>query len=271
MPVHQVGSLNLHYEEMGQGPPLVFLSGLGGDHRAFSVPMRHFASRFRTLAIDNRDVGQSDRARGPYSTADMADDVAGWLRGISVEGAHIVGHSLGGLIAQELALGHPDLVKSLVLASSHAGADPWRIAVLQSWIMMRRLAPGPGEFTRLTLPWLAAPAFYHQEAQVEGLVLFSERNKTPQDFSAFERQAHAAISHDTRDRLDRIKVPTLVMVGELDLVNPPRVAYELVELIEGAKIEVLPQVGHLPHVEDNRTFRDVILSFLQTIEPLAAS
>ena len=105
MPKVVVKGRTFHYEEMGnQGDPLVFLSGLGGDHRAFSRPQRHFGARFRALAFDARDAGQSDRSDRPYTTADMADDVAGWLEAIGASPAHVVGQSLGGLVAQELAL-----------------------------------------------------------------------------------------------------------------------------------------------------------------------
>ena len=113
MPMIYLKGRQLFYEESGTGEAVVFLGGLGGDHRAFSIPLRHFGMRYRALALDARDVGQSDRAGGPYTTAEMADDAAGWLDALAIPAAHVIGHSLGGLVAQELALRHPGRVGRL--------------------------------------------------------------------------------------------------------------------------------------------------------------
>ncbi len=136
----------------------------------------------------------------------MADDVARWLEAIGVAGAHVVGQSLGGLVVQQLAMRYPQVVKSLVLISTHTAADAWRKAVIDSWVLLRQQLE-IGAFTRAVLPWLVAPAFYRKQAQIDGLVLFAERSPWQQEAEAFARQAQAAVSHDSSEQIGQVRAP----------------------------------------------------------------
>ncbi len=159
MPKLELRGRSFFYAEMAShSDPLVFLSGLGGDHRAFNRPQRYFASKYRAMAFDFRDAGQSDRSEPGYSTGDMAQDVADWLVATDAAPAHVVGQSMGGLVAQELALRHPQLVKSLILVSTHGGSDPWHKAVISSWVFLRRTGTA-GEFAR-ACPSLARRPYF---------------------------------------------------------------------------------------------------------------
>jgi pimeloyl-ACP methyl ester carboxylesterase len=254
--------LTLFHEQVGTGKPLVFLSGLGGDHRSFTLAIKHFSKRWHVVAFDNCDSGCSPRCDTVYTTVDMANDVAHSMGQLGLSDARVVGHSLGGMVAQELALNHPNLVASMLLVSSHAGANPWRQAVVESWIYLRHRS-NAAEFARAVMPWLVAARFFQDApAQVEGLVRFAERNEHPQDSRAFERQARAAMYHESGSRLSRLSIPCLVLAGDQDLLNPPVITQSLADAIPGSRLHLMKGVGHLPHVEASPDFIAAITDFL---------
>ena len=269
MPTARCNGHDLHHADTGQGVPLVFLNGLAGDHLYWMGQVRTFSGRgqhvFRCLALDNRDAGQSSYASEPYSVGDLAEDVACLLQGLDLPAAHVVGLSLGGMIAQELALRHPEQVRSLFLVGTLAKADDWFNAMLDAFSLIRRQVADSSAFFGAVLPWLVSHRFFDVPDRVEWLRALLQQNPHPQRIDGFFRQFAAIRQHDTLERLPAIRCPVLVAVGEDDQIAPPRYSRQLAERLPHARLELLPGVGHAPPIEGPRPFNQLLGDFLQGI------
>ncbi len=266
MPKAHCNGQDLHYADIGQGTPLVFLNGLAGDHLYWMGQVRAFSGRgqrvFRCLALDNRDAGQSSYATTPYTVADLAEDVAALLSSLDLPAAHVVGLSLGGMIAQELALRHPERVCSLFLVGTLAQADAWFTAMLGAFTLIRRQVADSSGFFEAVLPWLVSHRFFEVPERVEWLRALLRQNPHPQRIEGFFRQFEAIGRHNTLDRLSTLRCPVLVAAGEDDLIAPPRYARQISERIPQARLELLPGVGHAPPIEAPRPFNQLLAEFL---------
>lgn len=262
MPKVRVGDIEMFYVEAGSGPPLLLIMGFGGDHQAWGYQFRVFAERHRVIAFDNRGAGQTDAPDIPYTTAMMADDAAGLLDVLGIEDAHVIGVSMGGMIAQELALRHPARVRSLHLGCSLARPDAYLRALVVVWRTLRRALPREDLLRALAL-WLFAPATWQERPEfVEMIVQTALANPFPQTLTGFLRQGDAILGHDTLDRLAAIRCPTMVSVGEDDLLLPPRFSRQLASRIPGATLEVVPGAGHVYFWERPEAFNRLSLDFL---------
>ena len=246
----------LHYVDQGQAPEVVlWLQGLNAPASAWAVQLAHFAASIRSIAPDARGVGQSDAPPGPYTTRQMADDARRVLDAAKVEKAHIVALSLGGATAQELALAHPDRVRTLALLSTFAAQSPRSRALLEAWrILYPRTEKSPELRTAWELQaysWLFTDRFWRSDSNVRAALKFA-RSQPPQSAQGFVGQIDAALSHDTRERLGALRAPTLVVHGAIDQLAPLAGAEELARLIPGAQLLVLPDIGHAVNVEAQR-------------------
>ncbi|MCW3003428.1 MAG: alpha/beta hydrolase [Conexibacter sp.] len=240
-----VGGIELAYVERGEGDPLVLIMGLGADASAWDLHLQAYDKAFRCFAVDNRGAGASSRPEGPYSTAQMADDYAGLICELGLGAVRVVGISMGGAIAQELALRHPDLVSRMVIVSSWARCDEYAKEVFRHFVRMRE-ATSPEEFAQLLDLWIWTPE--HLDANFEGLrAQRSVPNDQPQH--AFAAQCEACIGHDALHRLGALRVPTLITAGDRDIFTPLALAEELHRHIPDATLEVFPGAGHAHHWE----------------------
>lgn len=242
MPIVRTNGIERYYEETGSGDPLLFINGIGGTSQGWQPLLPALAARFRVITSDNRGVGRSAAPPGPYTTKQMAEDAAALLAHLGVARAHVVGSSMGGLIAQELALAYPALVDRLILYGTFARprraiTDPWLTFVAQ---MAERLDPAAN--TLGWLPWLYTPAFLADPERVEAALAWQALYPAPAH--GIVAQTEAVRAHDAWDRLPQITAPTLVLVGPEDVVTPVYYARELAERIPGARLQVLERGGH---------------------------
>jgi 3-oxoadipate enol-lactonase len=263
MPLVQVNGIDLYYEETGNGEPLLLISGLSGTTLGWEPVRPALAARLRVISFDNRGAGRSSAPPGPYSTRQMADDAAALLDRIGVARAHVVGLSMGGMIAQELALTYPDRVDRLVLLATYPRLrpgvhDPWLDAWLHAW----ERGMDSSSFEICMMPWMVSPAFMAQHDLVEAALVEALRDPYPASAAGIAGQVAACRAHDARDRLAGIAAPTLVLVGADDILSPVSYAEELAERIPGARLQVLERCGHIPHLEEPEAVTAALLAFL---------
>jgi 3-oxoadipate enol-lactonase len=250
----------LHVLTQGEGDPVLWLQGLNAPASAWAVQLAHFAGTFSSVAPDSRGVGKSDAPPPPYSIRGLGEDAIDVLDALQVERAHVVGLSLGGAVAQELALSHPERVRSLALLATFAHQPPRSRALLQSWRTLYPLASGDRRAWELqAYAWLFSDRFWRGESNVRAALKFAE-SQPAQSVDGFQGQCDAALAHDTRDRLPSLKVPALVLHGALDQLSPVANAHELAQLISDAELQILPDVGHGVNIEAQRAVNNALRS-----------
>jgi pimeloyl-ACP methyl ester carboxylesterase len=243
MPTADVNGVRLYYELRGEGQaPVVVLHGAQGDARLMEGMVPWLEGSYRVLLFDQRGLGRSEKPDVEYSAALLADDTAALMELVDFGRAQVIGISMGGMIAQELALRHPERLISLVLGCTSAGGPRALQAVQESPAYATRQV-SPEERARLLAESIYTPRFIqeHPEA-VEALLQL--RRQAPLDTVGFRRRMEALQRHDTYDRLGAIRCPTLVITGALDRLIPAENSRILARRIPGAELVVLEGLGH---------------------------
>jgi 3-oxoadipate enol-lactonase len=240
------------------------IQGLGADKAGWLLQRVAFAPHLRTVAFDNRGAGRSDKPRGPYRLEDMADDAVAVLDAAGLRSAHVVGASMGGAIAQLVAVQHPERVRSLVLACTACRHHPWRRELLAEWSSIA-VERGMPELSRRAMRWLVGPRSLRRFWPALGTLGPLALRLPPYAFAA---QVDAILRTDDRLRfeLPSLEVPTLVVVGNQDILTPRGDSEELADLIPGAELAVISGAAHGLMVEHFTTFNAVLLDFLARAE-----
>ncbi|MGH7895135.1 MAG: alpha/beta fold hydrolase, partial [Candidatus Binatia bacterium] len=226
--------VELVYEEIGAGAPLLFVSATGCDRTVWGAQVAHFMGRYRCISFDNRDVGESTIVSTGYGPRDMAADAAALMAALELPPTHVVGHSLGGAIAQELALAVPARVRSLTLVGTWARNDEYTRALFRTW-KQARTHFGRREFVESMLLTALGHTFLNAVG-TETLVDMFLATSHPQPPEAYCRHVDADLAHETAGRLGQIAAPTLVVAGEDDMIFPRHHHRMLAEGIPGASL-----------------------------------
>jgi 3-oxoadipate enol-lactonase len=260
--IAHTGEADLYYQVSGDGPQtLVLVNGVGDPLEGWENQTADFlAAGLRVVSFDNRGVGRSSQPPGPYTSAQMAADLHEVVTAAGLDGFHLCGVSMGGVIAQEYALAHPGTLRSLILANTFAAADPFTRAAFLSWSEVAEAAGMP-MMMRAQAPWIFSPSFYaRQPGRVAELI--AEAQTSTQPAAAFAAQLAALVDHDARDRLPALTTPTLVLAAADDIIIGPALSRRLLELLPDAVWSEVPG-GHAAFWEDPGPWNHAVMQFVQ--------
>jgi len=245
MPTVDAGGTELHYARAGEGEPLLLIQGMSATHLAWGRPfLSELEADFDTVVFDNRGMGLSGRAELPFGIAEMAEDAAALLDALELESAHVVGISMGGMIAQELALAHPERIRTLTIGASYCGGPNGSLMAPED-LQMLGAAYASGEPERVfRAMWEInlSPSFREDDSRFAAFAEMGSQLPAPQPVVLQQMQACGA--HDTHERLNRISVPTMVIHGDADRLLGPDNGREIAAQVP-AGLEILPGVGHM--------------------------
>ena len=262
-----VNGIRVHYDVVGEGDAVLLVNGLGSPAAGWALQVKALAPHFRVVTFDNRGIGESDLPPDPvYSMGQLADDAATLLRQLKIERAHVIGASMGGTIAQEMALRHPKLVRSLVLACTWVNADARFLATIGAWAALSRRVPVEERFRHVLYPWIYSPAFFGKKENIEQAFQRALAYPHQSKPEAIDRQARGILEwNGTRvKRLAEIKAPALVLVGKDDILTPPTFSKDVARGIKKARMVVLPG-GHAFFLEEAELFNRTVIRFLKSV------
>lgn len=239
MPKLQRGDYVSYYEDAGSGEPLLLICGISADLQVWRLLVPELGKHFRVVTVDNRGAGRSSAPDEPYTIQSMANDVVALLDHLQISSAHVLGWSMGGVIAQSLALTHPEKVKRLVLLGSFAAADGMLKNSIKNWVNIRRSNMPYEQVMRHVARLVYSPALANNESAYEAFIQVMVNNPYRQSLHGFVRQAEALLEYTAPGQLSTLQVPTSVLVGEHDQLAPPYLSEELAALLPHSNFHVL--------------------------------
>jgi pimeloyl-ACP methyl ester carboxylesterase len=264
MPHAKNGAVSIHWDERGQGDPLVLIMGYAARSAHWGEEFRDLlARRFRVISLDNRGTGESDKPAEDWTMEDMAADVVAVMDAAGLRDAHVAGISMGGMVAQQLALSHPERLRTLTLISTHPGGpDAVQPTEAATAALINPDRSQPVEkIVENIYRVICAPGFLDEPGRAEACVRLDLDRPTP--VAMLGKQMKAIMGSDRSGRLGEIKAPTLIITGTEDPLVPPGNSDLLHRLIPGSRLERIATCGHMPCLEKPRELAALIADFIR--------
>lgn len=265
MPLQKINDIELYYEQHGTGDDLILIGGLGADHQVWKSTLRLFSRHFRVTIFDNRGAGKSSTPDKAYSIELMAKDVLQLMDALSISRANIIGHSMGGCIAQQVCLLAPQHVKKCIIACTRAKPTVLANMILSMREKLQRVNVSDELLVEYVMPFLFSEAFLKSSAHVKGFIQWTMQNPNPQSARSFANQLHAVMTHNIFDRLHEIEVPTLVIAGAEDILMPANQAEIVSKTLKNGRFMIMDGCAHMPHVEKSKEFGEIVRKFLDQV------
>ena len=263
MPTVQTNGITLNYEERGSGEPVICIMGITADHSVWEAHVEDWSQHFRCILPDNRGVGLSDKPAGDYSSAEMADDIAGLMDELGIESAKVVGCSMGSIITQQLALRHPSKVSAAVLMCTWARCDAYAKSVFNHMETIKARLTPPEFMEYIQLLIFAKKHWDENASDLADGRADALNQQIPQPLVGLKGQASACRDHDVLSQLGDIKVPCLVIGGEDDIFTPKWMADEVHAALPNSELFLYENAGHGFHFENIEDFNQRVRNWLQ--------
>lgn len=268
MPKVKINDINIYYEIRGEGEPLCLIMGLGGSSIMWYRQRELLSKSYKLILLDNRGVGRSSKSNIPYSMEMLVEDIKGVLDHLNISKLHLMGCSMGGMISQHFAFKYQGMLNSLILCCTTPSIQLQKQSNIkpEDLFIMREVTPESLRkifsliFTKRYVDWL-----FSKQGKEELSNLIAEMSKSPPTMKVMKNQLEAIKNHEVIDRLNEIKIPTLVMVGKDDKLMPPKHSELLAKYLPNAELRIL-EGGHMFWIEEEKEFAKTVLNFLTNLK-----
>jgi pimeloyl-ACP methyl ester carboxylesterase len=263
MPYATVNHLKMYYEIEGKGHPLILIQGYTSDLSSWDFVRRELSRHFQLLLFDNRGAGRTECPDSPFSIDQMALDTIELSRHLGLKKPHVLGHSMGGMIAQSIAFHYPSEVGKSIFSQTRIKLTASSISLMETLLELRESGLPSKMLTKIMMPWLLSNTFLGNRKLCEQFIERREQFKYPISLNGHKKQLVALKHFDSSSWYQKIRTETLILCGEEDLLCPPQDSYLLEKGIPSSKIYVFKHLGHMSQFERPEEFCSILLQFLK--------